>query len=155
MPNGTSAARWLAAIATKPAATYPMGEDDQMRLRRKASPEPDVEWTMSVHDLEPSETPVDSSSALPPPPPAPTPVRRTPRIDLQRALLTMCAVVAALALVATAFMQRDLRDSNRRQTCFLESQYRAFADSGSFDNPDDLRDALADCGVTFPEPDDE
>lgn len=126
-----------------------------MRLRRKAPAAPDVEWTMSVHDLEPSEAPVDPSSVLPPPPPAPTPVRRTPRIDLQRALLAMCAVVAALALVASAFMQRDLRDSNRRQTCFLESQYRAFADSGSFDNPDDLRETLAECGVDFPDPEDE
>jgi hypothetical protein len=124
-----------------------------MGWRRKAPVEPDVEWAMSVQELEPSDEPAEATLAPPPPPPASAQVRRTPRVDLQRAVLMMCAVVATLALVVTALMQRDLRDFSRRESCFLEAQYRAFADPESDNDPADLRDALAECGVEFSEAD--
>jgi hypothetical protein len=126
-----------------------------MAWRRKVLAAPEVEWTTPVHDLEPPEASTDDGLAPPPPAPAATAVGRTPRVDPQRAVLTACAVIATLALVATALMQRDTRDASRRQNCFVEAQYRSFAGNGSFDDPDEFRDALADCGVDLPDPDDE
>jgi hypothetical protein len=52
-------------------------------------------------------------------------------------------------------MVRDQRDATRRQNCFVEAQYRTFAGGGSFDDADDFRESLADCGVDLPEPEDD
>ena len=122
-----------------------------MVWRRKVVTEPEVEWTRPVQELEPAEAPGDPSLALPPPPPAPTPVHRAPRVDPQRAVLTACAVIGALALVATALMQRDLRDANRRENCFLEAQFRAFTVSQSPGDGEDMRTYLGDCGIELPD----
>jgi hypothetical protein len=126
-----------------------------MAWRRKVVTEPEVEWTRPVQELEAAAAPVEPSLALPPPPPAPTPVHRIPRVDPQRAVLTACAVIGALALVATALMQRDLRDASRRQNCFVEAQYRTFADTGSIQDQERFGDLLAECGVDLRDPDDE
>ena len=126
-----------------------------MAWRRKVVTEPEVEWTRPVQELDPAEAPGEPSAALPPPPPAPLPVHRTPRVDLQRAVLTACAVIGALALVVTALMQRDLRDASRRENCFLESQFRAFTVSESPGDGDDMRTYLGDCGIELPDEDDE
>jgi len=122
-----------------------------MAWRRKVVTEPEVEWTRPVQELEPAGAPGEPSLALPPPPPAPTPVHRTPRTDPQRALLTACAVIGALALIATALMQRDLRDAARRENCFLEAQFRTFTANESIGDAEDVRAYLADCGVDLPE----
>jgi hypothetical protein len=124
-----------------------------MALRRKVLAPPEVEWTTTIHDLEPTEEPVGPGLAPPPPPPADATVRRSPKVGLQQAVLVACAVIATLALVATALVQRDVRDSSQRQTCLMEAQYRSFADGGSFDDADRFRESLAACGVDLPDPD--
>jgi hypothetical protein len=69
-------------------------------------------------------------------------------VDVARVVVAASAVVAALALVALAWFQRDVRDEARQQGCLSRLSYTFVRDEESPDQSDLIDAALAECGVS-------